>query len=485
MRTPSFPRVLACVCALAIMSCADLPQRPTYDVVIRGGTIYDGTGSPAIVGDLAIDDDRIAAIGDVGAVRGAVEIDAAGLAVAPGFINMLSWADESLIADGRGQSDIRQGVTLEVFGEGGSMGPLNDAMKKEMVEHQGDIKYAIEWTTLGEYLEYLERRGVSPNVASFVGATTVRIHELGRVDRAPTPAELERMQALVRQAMEDGALGVGSSLIYAPAFYAKTDELIALCRPPRRTAACTSRTCAAKATGCSRRSTSSSTIARASKAPAEIYHLKAAGKANWPKLTAALSSDRGGARRRASASPRTCTPTRPAPPDSTPPCRRGCRRAATTPGSRGSRIRRSARRVAAEMKTPTDEWENFFTAVGGPEQDPARRLQERRAQAADRQDAGRGRAHARQVAGRNRHGPGHRGRQPRRHGLLPDVGGERQAADGAAVGELRLRRRGAGARRACSSSRIRIRAPTAASRACSATTSRDEKADRWRRRSAG
>ena len=160
--------------------------------------------------------------------KGTIEVDARGLAVAPGFINMLSWATESLIADGRSQSDIRQGVTLEVFGEGVSMGPLSDAMKKNMREHQGDIKYEIEWTTLAEYLAYLERKGVSCNVASFVGATTVRVHEVGYDDRPPTPDELERMCQLVRQAMQDGALGVGSSLIYAPAFYAETDELAAL-----------------------------------------------------------------------------------------------------------------------------------------------------------------------------------------------------------------------------------------------------------------
>ena len=203
-------------------------REPAYDVVIRNGTIYDGSGRLPFRGDLAMNGDTIAAVGERVSGSGRVDIDADGLAVAPGFINMLSWATESLIHDGRSQSDLRQGVTLEVFGEGESMGPLNDAMKRKLRERQHDVTYDIEWTTLGEYLSFLERRGISPNVASFVGATTVRIHELGYEDRAPTRDELERMKHRVRQAMEEGALGVGSSLIYAPAFYARADELIAL-----------------------------------------------------------------------------------------------------------------------------------------------------------------------------------------------------------------------------------------------------------------
>src|SRR5256886_5720781 len=220
-----------CLLALVIVPFVLLSPRATaanYDLVIRNGTIYDGSGAAPFSGAVAISGDTIAAISKLTDARGKTEIDARGLAVAPGFINMLSWANESLIQDGRSQSDIRQGVTLEVMGEGESMGPLNDAMKKEMVERQGDIKFDIQWTTLGEYLDHLVERGVSCNVASFVGATTARIHEIGYADRPPTSEELERMKKLVRQAMEEGALGVGSSLIYAPAFYAKTDELVAL-----------------------------------------------------------------------------------------------------------------------------------------------------------------------------------------------------------------------------------------------------------------
>jgi N-acyl-D-amino-acid deacylase len=211
-------RLAAVVLILAAASCA--PPPPGYDVVVRGGTVYDGSGSPGVAADVGIRGDRIAAVGDLSGARGAVEIDASGQAVSPGFINMLSWATESLIVDGRSQSDIRQGVTLEVFGEGWSEGPLNPEMKRRALEQQGDIRFDIEWTTLGEYLEYLESKGVSPNVASFVGATTVRIHELGEEDRPPSAEELERMRQLVRVAMEEGALGLGSSLIYAPAFYA-------------------------------------------------------------------------------------------------------------------------------------------------------------------------------------------------------------------------------------------------------------------------
>ena len=202
----------------------------SYDVILRGGTIFDGSGDTPFVGDIAIRGDKIAAIGDLGNATASSVINAEGLAVAPGFINMLSWAVEDLIEDGRSLGDIRQGVTLEVFGEGYSWGPLNDAMKADLAARQGDIKYDIEWTTLGDYLDYLVEKGVSPNIASFVGATSVRIHEIGYDDRAATPDELARMQDLVRKAMREGALGVGSSLIYAPANFASTEELTALAR---------------------------------------------------------------------------------------------------------------------------------------------------------------------------------------------------------------------------------------------------------------
>ena len=366
-RTRSLPRLVVWLCALAVATCARSAQNPTYDVVIRGGTIYDGTGAPGVVGDLAIDDDRIEAIGNVGSGRGALEIDAAGMAVAPGFINMLSWADESLIADGRGQSDIRQGVTLEVFGEGGSMGPMNDAMKKENVEAQGDIKYAIEWTTLAEYLEYLEQRGVSPNVASFVGATTVRMHELGQVDRAPTAAELARMQALVREAMEDGALGVGSSLIYAPAFYARTDELVALMQAAAPYGGMYISHIRSEGNQLLEAINELVTIARASKAPAEIYHLKAAGKANWSKLGAALAAIETARAEglRITANMYTYPAGATGLDASMPPW---VQEGGYNAWAARLKVPAIRRRVAAEMKVPTNAWENFFTAVEGPEQ---------------------------------------------------------------------------------------------------------------------
>ncbi len=187
-------------------------QQQRFDIIIRGGTVYDGSGKPGIVTDIGINADTVAFIGDLSKAKGAKEINAQGLAVAPGFINMLSWAVESLIFDGNSQADIRQGVTLEVFGEGSSMGPINSMMKKDALDamrRDPDTKYEIDWTTLGEYLESLERRGVSPNVASFVGATSVRVHELGYDNRLPTEEELERMKALVKQAMEEGAMGAG------------------------------------------------------------------------------------------------------------------------------------------------------------------------------------------------------------------------------------------------------------------------------------
>ena len=262
---------------------------PTYDVVIRHGTVYDGTGGVPAQADVAIRGDSIVAVGGAVRGRGRTEIDAAGLAVAPGFINMLSWANEDLIQDGRSQGDIRQGVTLEVMGEGESMGPLTDSMKAEAARQQGDIRYPITWTTLGEYLDTLVGRGISTNVASFVGATTVRIHEIGYADRPPTPAELQRMRALVRQAMDEGALGVGSSLIYAPAFYAGTDELVALAEEAGRSGGMYISHMRSEGNRLLEAVDELITIARRARVPAEIYHLKAAGRANWGKLDSVIA----------------------------------------------------------------------------------------------------------------------------------------------------------------------------------------------------
>ncbi|MEE2777962.1 MAG: D-aminoacylase [Acidobacteriota bacterium] len=274
-------RLLVLGIVLALWACAPAVE---YDLILRNGTIYDGTGAPAVVGDLAISGDRVSAVGDLGKAVGDEEIDVSGLAVAPGFINMLSWATESLIEDGRSQGDIRQGVTLEIFGEGQSMGPLSEEMKKRRKDSQGDLRFDIEWTTLGEYLEHLVERGVSPNVASYVGATTLRIHEIGYEDRPPSPDELDRMRNLVRQAMEEGALGVGSSLIYAPAFYASTEELTELVRVAGEYGGAYISHIRNEGNSILAAVDELIGIARDAGVPAEIYHLKAAGQGNWDQL---------------------------------------------------------------------------------------------------------------------------------------------------------------------------------------------------------
>ena len=265
-------------------SCASWRDQPDYDLIVRGGTVYDGSGAAGRRADVAVRGDRIVAVGDLGDAQAARVLQADGLAVTPGFINMLSWATESLLIDGRASSDIRQGVTLEVFGEGWSMGPLNDSMKATMLEEQGDVRFPVEWTTLGEYLEHLERKGVAVNVASFVGATTLRIHEVGYADRPPTDQELARMVALVDQAMAEGALGVGASLIYAPAFYARTEELIALARAAGRHGGSYIAHMRSEGNRLLEAVDETLRIGREAGVPVEIYHLKAAGEANWPKM---------------------------------------------------------------------------------------------------------------------------------------------------------------------------------------------------------
>ncbi len=257
---------------------------PAYELILRNGTIVDGIGAPSFVGDLAINDDRIAAVGDLSDSRGVTEVDVSGLVVAPGFINMLSWAGEALLEDGRSQGDIRQGVTLEVFGEGVSGGPLTDQMKVLEVTSQGDIKFDVAWTTLGDYLEHLEGKGVSPNIASFVGATTLRVHEVGYEDRPPTADELDRMRGLVRQAMEEGAIGIGSSLIYSPGFYAQTDELIELTKVAAEYGGLYISHMRSEGNALLESVDELLRIAREGGIRAEIYHLKAAGQSNWDKL---------------------------------------------------------------------------------------------------------------------------------------------------------------------------------------------------------
>jgi N-acyl-D-amino-acid deacylase len=340
-----------------------------FDLVIRGGMVYDGGGGAPYVADVAVLKDRIAMIQKPGkgpAVRGKVEIDATGLAVAPGFINMLSWANESLLVDPRAQSDIRQGVTLEVFGEGWSMGPLTAEMKKEIVKRQADIRFDVTWTTLGEYLEGLERRGVAVNVASFVGATTVRIHEVGYADRPPTPEELERMKGLVRQAMAEGALGVGSALIYAPAFYAETDELVALASAAGESGGMYISHMRSEGNRLLESVDELIEIARRAKVPAEIYHLKALGQGNWGKLDAMLKRVEAARAEglRITADMYTYTAGASGLDAAMPPW--------VQEGGHDKWVERLKdpavrTRVGREMTTPTAEWENLLLAAG-PEQ---------------------------------------------------------------------------------------------------------------------
>ena len=272
-----------------LLATSAAPPPATYSVLIRGGTIYDGSGNAPYVGDVALQGDKIVYVGPRAPGRAARTIDASGKAVSPGFINMLSWAVESLIADGRGMSDTYQGVTLEVFGEGNSMGPYTPAMKQLEIKRQGDIKFPIRWTTLGQYLEFLQRKGVTPNVASFVGATTVRVHELGEKDVDPTPAQLARMRALVRAAMKEGALGVGSALIYAPATYAETPELTALVNEAGKCGGMYISHIRDEGPKLLEAIDELVTISRDGHAPAEIYHYKQAGKDNWGKIDAAIA----------------------------------------------------------------------------------------------------------------------------------------------------------------------------------------------------
>ncbi|HXX41358.1 MAG TPA: D-aminoacylase [Chthoniobacterales bacterium] len=337
-----------------------------FDVLIRNGAVYDGTGAEAQYVDLAIKGDRIAGLGDFKNAKAKTIVDAKGLAVAPGFINMLSWSTDSLIQDGRSQSEIRQGVTTEIMGEGESMGPVNDPVREHMLREQKDIKYDITWKTLAEYLKYLEGHGISCNVASFLGATTVRENVIGFEDKAPTPEQMEQMRDLVRQEMEAGALGIGTSLIYPPAFYAKTDELIEMCKV------------AAKYQGkyiSHMRSEGNQLlegvdelirISREAKIPAEVYHIKAAGQKNWPKVDELLarieSAQKEGLNIRANMYTYTAAGTG----------LDACLPPWTEDGGYPALFKRlgdpeTRKKIAAEVKTDTNAWENLYLDAGSPD----------------------------------------------------------------------------------------------------------------------
>ena len=337
-----------------------------FDVIIKNGAVYNGTGSEAQHVDLAIRGDRIAGAGDYKDAKAKTVIDARGLVVAPGFINMLSWSTESLIQDGRSQSEIRQGVTTEIMGEGESMGPLNDRVREFMLKQQADIKYDITWKTLAEYLQFLEKRGISCNVASFIGATTIRQNVIGFDDRPPTPQELDQMRELVRKEMEAGALGIGTSLIYPPAFYAKTDELIELCKV------------AAKYKGkyiSHMRSEGNQLleafdellrISREAGIPAEVYHIKAAGEKNWGKIDNLLSrielAQKEGLNIRANMYTYTAGGTG----------LDACFPPWTEDGGYPALFKRlrdpaTREKIKAEVKIDSDKWENLYLSAGSPD----------------------------------------------------------------------------------------------------------------------
>ncbi len=340
--------------------------RVRLDVLIRGGTVYDGAGGEGRRADVGIIGDHVAAVGDLSGWQAREVVDASGLAVAPGFINMLSWSTESLIVDGRSLGELKQGVTTQVMGEGESMGPLNAEMKRRMIANQGDIKYPIEWTTLAEYLKYLERRGVSQNVASFVGATTVREYVLGDKDVQPSPAQLRAMQQLVRREMESGALGVGSSIIYPPAVYAKTEELIALCKVAARYKGKYISHMRSEGNKLVEAVGELIRISREAGLPAEIYHLKAAGVQNWPKMDRVIQmiNDARARGQRITADMYTYTAGATGLSASLPPW----------VSDKGEdefyrRLQDPALRprIAEEVRTPSDKWENLYIAAGSPD----------------------------------------------------------------------------------------------------------------------
>lgn len=341
------------------------PER-TYDILIKNGRILDGSGTASYIGDVAINGETIAKIGTLSNAKGSTEIDATGLAVAPGFINMLSWATESLIEDGKSQSDIRQGVTLEVMGEGWSMGPVNETSKASMLAAQSDIRYDIEWETLGDYLEYLERKGVSPNVASFLGATTLRINAIGFDDREATEAELEEMRASIRVAMEEGAMGIGSSLIYAPAFYSTTEELVEICKVAAEYDGMYITHMRSEGNSILESMNELIRITEESGIRSEIYHLKMSGKENWGKydaVVAKIDSARA-AGLTITADMYLYTAGATGLDAAMPPWVQAGGYEKWAARLRDPSIRK---RILQEMRTPTNEWENLLLAAESPE----------------------------------------------------------------------------------------------------------------------
>lgn len=349
----------------ALLALAACSRRPAYDVVLRNGLICDGTGAPCYTGGVAIRGDTIARVGDLGGERGRKDVDVLGDVIAPGFINMMS-GEAGLFADGRGLSDLHQGVTLEIFGEGESMGPLNDQMRVEQERQQGDIKYGVTWATLDEGLETLVRHGISPNVASFIGAATPRVYVLGRANVAPTPAQLGQMRALVEKAMQDGALGVASALIYQPGVYAKTEELIALAQVAAKYRGIYISHIRSEGDQEAAAIDELITIARAAQIPAEIYHLKVAGQANWknyPQIIQKIEAARA-AGLKITADMYTYTAGATGLDAAMPPW---VQEGGLEEWRKRLRLDPVRARVKKEMDTPSPDWDNLYLDAGSPD----------------------------------------------------------------------------------------------------------------------
>jgi len=361
---PALPLLIAALTFPLTSRAARAPQT-TFDIIIRGGTVYDGTGAPGRRADIGIQGDRIAGVGDLTSVQSTSVIDASGLAVAPGFINMLSWSNESLLIDGRSQGEVREGVTTQIFGEGSSMGPLTPEMKRRMIEQMGDLKYPITWNSLSEYLRHLEEQGISQNVASFIGATTIREHVIGLEDKQATPEQLNQMRALVREEMEAGALGIGSSLIYAPAFYASTEELIELCKVAAQLRGKYISHMRSEGNRLTEAVDELIRISREANIPAEIYHLKAAGQANWPKMDQVISRIEAARKEglKITADMYTYTAGATGLDASMPPW--------VLDGGYDAAYKRLAdpetrKKIAAAIRAPSSDWENLYRAAGSP-----------------------------------------------------------------------------------------------------------------------
>src|SRR2546429_1134041 len=337
-----------------------------FDLLIKGGTVYDGSGGEGRAADVTVRGDRIIGVGDFHNVSAKNVIDARGLAVAPGFINMLSWSNESLIQDGHSQSEIRQGVTTEIFGEGESMGPVNDRVREYMLKQQTDFKYDISWNTLTEYLRYLEKRGVSCNVASFVGATTIRENVIGFDDKQPTAEQLDQMRELVRKEMEAGALGIGTALIYPPAFYAKTEELIELCKVASKYKGKYISHMRSEGNQLLEAFDELVRISREAHIPAELYHIKALGQKNWGKIDTLLA--RIEAARKAGL--QICANMYTYIAGGT--GLDACLPPWTHDGGDEALLKRlrdpaTRKKIAAEVRMDSDKWENLYLAAGSPD----------------------------------------------------------------------------------------------------------------------